>query len=145
EACRQAGNCNDFVARAADEAGVALEIITNHEEACLAATGCAPLLRRDRERAIAFHIGGGSTAVMWLSVRPTGQPDVIDSVSIPWGVVRMAETFGGDMVPPDAYDRMVAAVRVHLTPFEARHGIRAEVEAGNVQMIGTSGTVTTLA
>jgi len=145
EACRLAGNCEDFVARAAEEAGVDLEIITNREEASLAATGCAPLLRRDRDRALAFDIGGGSTEVMWLAVHPTGQPEVIDSISIPWGVVRMAEAFGGDVVSPADYDRMVRVVGPHLAPFEERYGMRAEIEAGRVQMIGTSGTVTTLA
>lgn len=144
EACRLAANCEDFVARVRDETGVRLEIIEAVEEARLAALGCAPLLRRSMRRALVFDIGGGSTEVMWLSVPRVGPPEVIDSVSVPWGVVRMAEVYGGYEITPETYAGMIDEVTVHLEPFEARNRIAREVAERQVQMLGTSGTVTTL-
>ena len=148
EACRLAANCDDFVARVEDETGLRLEIINTAEEARLAASGCAPLLRRDQDRALVFDIGGGSSEVMWIAVPPDGQggaPEVLDSVSVPWGVVKMAERWGGDTITPAVYAAMVEEIRNHLVPFEARHRIGREIVARRVQMQGSSGTVTTLA
>ena len=145
EACRLAVNCESFVARVAAETGVPLEIINTREEARLAASGCSPLLRRDQDRAIVFDIGGGSTEVMWLSVPSEGQPEVMDSVSVPWGVVKMAEAYGGHTITPEIYEAMVEEVRSHLLAFEEKHEIGREIARRRVQMVGSSGTVTTLA
>jgi exopolyphosphatase / guanosine-5'-triphosphate,3'-diphosphate pyrophosphatase len=145
EACREAANCREFVDRVEAETGVALEIIDWREEATLAMHGCGPLLDRTVDRAVVFDIGGGSSEVMWLDVARDGRPRLIDCVSVPWGVVRMAERFGGREVTPAGYEAMVEAVRDHLGAFEARHGIRSMIQHGRVQMLGTSGTVTTVA
>jgi len=144
EACRLAANCEDFVARVRDETGVRLDIIEAVEEARLAALGCAPLLRRSLGKALVFDIGGGSTEVMWLSVPGAGPPEVIDSVSVPWGVVRMAEVYGGYEITPETYAEMIDEVAAHLEPFESRNAIARQVAERQVQMLGTSGTVTTL-
>ena len=145
EACRQADNCDTFVDRVDLETGVRLEIINTKEEARLAASGCAPLLRRDLDRALVFDIGGGSTEVMWLSVPADGQLEVIDSISVPWGVVKMAESYGGHEITPKLYRDMVEEIRRHLLPFEEQHRITREIARRRVQMVGSSGTVTTLA
>ena len=145
EACRRAANCDGFVARVAEETGVRLEIINTAEAARLAASGCAPLLRRDQDRALVFDIGGGSSEVMWLSVRPEGSPETVDSISVPWGVVKMAERYGGHTITPAVYNAMIEEVRSFLLPFEQKHQIAREIAAGRVQMVGSSGTVTTLA
>ncbi len=145
EACRLAQNCEAFVDRVESETGVRLEIINTSEEARLAASGCAPLLRRDQDRAIVFDIGGGSSEVMWLAVPREGPPELLASVSVPWGVVKMAEHYGGDTITPEIYEAMVEAVQRHLLAFEAVHRIRREIERRRVQMVGSSGTVTTLA
>lgn len=144
EACRLAANCDHFVARVRNETGVQLEIIPAAEEARLAVLGCAPLLHRSVGRALVFDIGGGSTEVMWLAVPECGEPEVIDSVSVPWGVVRMAEVYGGYEITPESYAAMVEAVATYLRPFEERNAIAGDVAARRVQMLGTSGTVTTL-
>ncbi len=146
EACRGAVNCSAFVDRAAEITGIELEIISAREEACLAARGCGPLLVADRPYALVFDIGGGSTEVTWLKVGTTGgEGQVIDSLSMPWGVVRMAEGFCGEEVDHETYELMVATVRDLLGHFEKRFGIRRHLAEGRVQMIGTSGTVTTIA
>lgn len=144
EACRRARNCGTFVERVAEETGVELEIIDTAEEARLAAGGCAPLLDQRRARALMFDIGGGSTEVMWVAVPARGQPQVIDCISVPLGVVNMAERWGGHEVSAGAYEAMIAEVRAGLEPFEARHHIAEEARAGRVQMLGSSGTVTTV-
>ena len=146
EACRGAANCADFVGRVADQTGIDLEIISAKEEARLAARGCGPLLVPERQFALVFDIGGGSTEVTWLRVGEGGcKGEVIDSLSMPWGVVRMAEEFGGAEVDHETYELMIATIRDLLCRFETRHGIRGHLGQGRVQMIGTSGTVTTIA
>jgi len=145
EACRQAANGADFLERVRVETGIALEIITTDEEGRLALAGSAALLDRRVPEALVFDIGGGSTELMWIRVPRRGPPRVVDQISIPCGVVSLAERFGGVDVPPAAYDAMIEDVRAALAGFEARNGIGAAVARGRVQMLGTSGTVTTLA
>ena len=158
EACRRADNGADFVARALQESGVELEIIETGEEARLALTGCAPLYETPASGegyALLFDIGGGSTQVTWLRL---GEPlvgcahpefSVLGYVSLPCGVVTLSERFGAveneeGFVSLDAYKSICAHVTALLEPFEREHGIAAHVAAGLVQMVGTSGTVTTL-
>ena len=146
EACRRAANSADFVSRVERDIGIALEVISPAEEARLALAGCAPLLDPAVPRALVFDIGGGSTELMWLEVDgATGLPRLIDQISIPKGVVTLAERFGGEVVTPEIYGAMVGDVAAAIAPFEARNNIRAAADAGQVQLLGTSGTVTTLA
>lgn len=146
EACRGASNCSRFVEEVAYETGITLEIITAREEAQLAARGCGPLLVPERRYALIFDIGGGSTEVTWLKVAEdgtTGEP--IGSMSMPWGVVRLAEEYGSGAANPEMFEVMVATIRDLLQWFERRHNISTHLRDGRVQMIGTSGTVTTIA
>jgi exopolyphosphatase/guanosine-5'-triphosphate,3'-diphosphate pyrophosphatase len=154
EACRQASNCPDFLARVREDVGIDLEIISTAEEARLVVTGCAPLLHSRAPYAVVFDIGGGSTEIVWLRrARPHGgyrngaaaRPEIFGSISLPFGVVTFTERFGGVEVTPDIYRAMVAEAEAALAPFEERHRIRRHIAARRVQMIGSSGTVTTLA
>lgn len=145
EACRRARNCSDFLEMVRQETGIAVEIISSAEEGRLALAGCAPLLDQRLLHAVVFDIGGGSTEVMWLEIRRGRAPRLLDQVSVPHGVVSLAEHFGGDMISPDVYRAMVDTVLNELAPFEARNGISAWIAQGGVQLLGTSGTVTTLA
>jgi exopolyphosphatase/guanosine-5'-triphosphate,3'-diphosphate pyrophosphatase len=144
EACRRAANCADFVARARRETGIRLEIITARQEAELAFAGCAPLLDPAWPHAVVFDIGGGSTEIGWIGLEGC-RPELVGWQSIPIGVVSLAERHGSAPVPAALFDRMVGEVTAALGPFAAAHGIRDGIAAGRVQMLGTSGTVTTLA
>ncbi|WP_225889907.1 Ppx/GppA phosphatase family protein [Indioceanicola profundi] len=144
EACRRAGNCREFLERVQSEAGLDLEIISTREEARLALNGCAPLLNPFLQHAIVFDIGGGSTELMWIRIQ-RGRPKLIDQVSIPLGVVNLTELHGGDRVTQADYQAMVGRVAAAIAPFEQRNHISDMVRAGRVQMLGASGTVTTLA
>lgn len=146
EACRRALNSRDFIARVRRETGIRVEVISAAEEARLALAGCAPLLDARQPRALVFDIGGGSTELMWLDTgAPSGLPRLIDQVSLPKGVVTLAESYGGESVSAETYRAMVEDVLAAITPFERRNGIAAAAAAGQVQLLGTSGTVTTLA
>ncbi len=144
EACRRAENCAVFLDRAERETGIRIEIITASEEARLALAGCAPLLDRSLPRAIVFDIGGGSTELMWIALE-NGRSRLLDQISVPFGVVHLTERFGSDRVTWPDYEAMIEGVRDALAGFEVRNRIGAEVAEGRVQMLGTSGTVTTLA
>jgi exopolyphosphatase / guanosine-5'-triphosphate,3'-diphosphate pyrophosphatase len=144
EACRRAANCEAFLERVRAETGIDIEIITSEVEAELAFRGCAPLLTPDRNRAIVFDIGGGSTEIGWLAVDAAGQIDLIDCVSLPIGVVNLAERHDRSPVDPALYETMTGEVASMLAEFGARNDIATAVAGGTVQMLGTSGTVTTL-
>ncbi|MFQ5953789.1 MAG: Ppx/GppA phosphatase family protein [Kiloniellales bacterium] len=145
EACRRASNCQAFMDRVAGQTGLEFEIISTREEARLAFDGCAPLLDRSLPYALVFDIGGGSTQLMWLALPPRGRPTDIGWTSLPVGVVTLSEHFGGRDVDAGQYTAMVDEVGAALRTFEATHGIAGQVAAGRVQMLGTSGTVTTVA
>ena len=144
EACRAASNADGFRDRVEAETGIRLEVIDRETEAALAVIGCSPLLDPTGRGAILFDIGGGSTEL----VRIERDPDDVDAaprikawMSIPLGVVTLAEHFGGKDVTPHSYARMVEAVAQHVTPFAADHG----ADLAGMHLLGTSGTVTTLA
>ncbi len=143
EACRRATNGAPFLARVAAETGLRPRIISPREEAELAMESCAPLLQREDRRALLFDIGGGSTEIAWI--RAGQRPELIGYASIPYGVVTLAERAGEDCYSADGFLEVVEEVTARLAHFEALHCIRSEIARGGVRLIGTSGTVTTLA
>jgi exopolyphosphatase/guanosine-5'-triphosphate,3'-diphosphate pyrophosphatase len=148
EACRQADNCGMFLARVRAEVGLDIEIISSAEEARLVVGGCAPLLNPRIPYAIVFDIGGGSTEIVWLRLMgPQGRrrPHIIGSVSLPFGVVTLTDRFGGTEVSAATYRAMVAETMAALAPFEGVYDILRHIRTGRAQMLGSSGTVTTLA
>ena len=145
EACRRAANGAEFLARVRAETGLPIDVITSREEAELALESCAPLLRRGGRRALLFDIGGGSTELAWVRLVPHGRPEVIGYVSLPVGVVTLAERFASDGDDASGFEAMCDDVIERLRPFESVHCIGHEIRQGGVRFLGTSGTVTTLA
>ena len=144
EACRKADNGADFLLLAAGEAGIELEVITPKEEAQLAFAGCLPLLDPEIDGALVFDIGGGSTELAWTPRSGSDGREQIEVFSVPLGVVNLAEKYGGDSYGGGVYERMVEAVVEQLLPFDQEFQISKSIERGELQMVGTSGTVTTL-
>jgi exopolyphosphatase/guanosine-5'-triphosphate,3'-diphosphate pyrophosphatase len=144
QACRAADNAEHFRERVAKETGIELEVIDRETEATLAVIGCSPLLDPKGRGAILFDIGGGSTELVRLERDPAqhnARPRIKGWMSIPHGVVTLAEHFGGKEVTPESYTRMVAEVAQYVAPFAAEHG----ADLRDMHLLGTSGTVTTLA
>src|SRR5215467_13279650 len=144
EACRAAANADHFRERVAAETGIKLEVIDRETEATLAVIGCSPLLDPRGRGAILFDIGGGSTELVRIERdpdAPDAAPTIKGWMSIPLGVVSIAEHFGGRDVTPQSYARMVEEVAQYVAPFAAEHGR----DLHEMHMLGTSGTVTTLA
>lgn len=145
EACRRAVNGAAFIARVERELGMELEILGHDEEASLALLGCLPLIDAAADELLMVDIGGGSTEIVWFDRAAGlggGQPGT--AISLPVGVVTLAESFAVE-VDAAQYRQMVETVRaiVKTTPLE---GFRPRsLEPPAVQMLGTSGTVTTLA
>jgi exopolyphosphatase/guanosine-5'-triphosphate,3'-diphosphate pyrophosphatase len=145
EACRIALNCEAFLEQVKAETGLLLETISAREEADLTLTGCSALLDGRRPRALVFDIGGGSTEVMWAESPESGKPRILDMLSLPYGVVNLAERYGDVTLPGPAFEGIVERVDNDLASFDARNGIAGQVAGETVQMMGTSGTVTTVA
>ncbi len=149
EACRAARNGPAFIARVAAETGLALEVVDRETEAGLAMAGCAALADEEAEGVLLFDIGGGSSEVVWLaregprdaSSPPSGRLSAWTSLRL--GVVTLAEAFGGRVVTDAVFEAMVVHVAAELAEFAARTG--GERRCGRFHLLGTSGTVTTLA
>jgi exopolyphosphatase/guanosine-5'-triphosphate,3'-diphosphate pyrophosphatase len=144
EACRRATNGPAFLCRVKQETGLDFGVISSREEAELALESCTPLLPCDARRALLFDIGGGSTELAWVRLN-NGDPHLIGYESLPVGVVNLAERWGDAGFTPDGFEAMVADVVERLRAFESVHCIAREIRDGGVRLLGTSGTVTTLA
>lgn len=166
EACRIASNAPDFLKRVRAETGLEIEILSREDEARLAVSGCASLIDPEVDLVLVFDIGGGSSELIWLDVsrrrlaqgrtvhyrpgrslsdRVDAQNCILDWTSLPVGVVTLAEKFGSGVVRSEMFEDMVAHVMSLLEPFEARAGVRDMLAHSNVHLLGTSGTVTTIA
>jgi exopolyphosphatase / guanosine-5'-triphosphate,3'-diphosphate pyrophosphatase len=147
EACRAAENGEIFRCRIAEEVGLDLEVVDRETEALLAATGCAPLVAPEADGVILFDIGGGSSELVRLGRTVSNESGPVSAeikgwTSIPVGVVTLAERFGGVEVTQAVYDAMVQEVAGHVAPFARANG---NGDLDRIHLLGTSGTVTTIA
>ena len=141
QAARQAANTDHLIARAKAEAGIVLAVISPEEEADLAALGCAPLIGSKYQGALIFDIGGGSTEIVWQH-RKDGVLAKRFAASLPVGVVNLAEEYGAAARSRKGFETMRAAMRALFAPLAGQtQGFDAKTE----HLLGTSGTVTTLA
>lgn len=148
EACRQAENGAEFLARVQGETGLELEVIDRRTEAFLAAEGCGALMDREAEAAVLFDIGGGSSELILVDRRHRSRrigDQIVAWTSVPVGVVTLAERHGGMEVGEAQFRAMVDEVRGYLEAFEERHKLAPVWSDGRAHLLGTSGTVTTLA
>lgn len=147
EVARRAENTQAFLKRVTSELDLTIDVISNEEEARLAFLGCASLLTQTANRAIVFDIGGGSTELMWIDVDPKHEKGslISDWLSIDCGVMNLMDRFGGHDFIDITYRDMVNYVAERISPFEEEHSISETIGNTPVQMISTSGTVTTLA
>lgn len=144
EACRGAENGEAFIKRVRKETGLSLEIIDGKAEAELASIGCGSLFDRNVDDIIMVDIGGGSTEISRSSRSEKGHFfRLVDSDSVPLGVVRLSERYAGLGPREHGYEGMLAESAERLQAFMARQSDMTDMS--KVQIIGTSGTVTTLA
>lgn len=146
EACRRASNGMEFIERVYEETGIRLDIITAQEEARLAVLGCHILLEQGHGPAIIFDIGGGSTELVLLEAGGP-IPHIKDWLSVPWGVVSLTDTVprtgSSDEERAARYAEMRRVVAESFAPFSERIG--EDASDPTIRLLGTSGTVTTLA
>ncbi len=143
QACRIANNGSDFIKRVLDVTGIDIDVIDTKEEAKLAIGGCLSLMNNINPYAVIFDIGGGSTQIILIS-QLNGDPEIIDSISIPFGVVTLGEQIGTDNLPIEIYEYWIDIISKKLQIFSQQNKIKDKIDAGLVQMLGASGTVTTL-
>lgn len=164
EACRRARNGRNFVKMVQRETGLKLEIIKPEEEARLAVVSCAPHLSAEADNLLILDIGGGSTELVWVDLsavapedrataladlRLSGRADgtgarVVGWKSVPIGVATLKDLF--DDVEGDGakFALMSCHFEEHIDDFLHDH-LQPGQAAQKFQIIGTSGTVTTLA
>lgn len=163
EACRRARNAKDFIRQVRRETGLSLEIIAPEEEARLAVISCAPLVNPRTEQLLVVDIGGGSTELVWIDLsavlpeerarsimrlhrgfQPQGDSAarVVDWISVPLGVATLKDQFAD--VDDDAarFALMSWFFEENLASFSPYNAQQAR---DGFQIIGTSGTVTTVA
>ncbi len=158
EACRIAENGPAFLAEVRAKLGLDIEVLTPESEARLAVSGSAALIDPTCDYVLVFDIGGGSSELILLDLarrnrrrdrhfgdRADAQNCMVAWTSLPVGVVTLAERFGGRHVSPEDFEAMVAETSARLQPFEAQHKLSARLQGRRLHMLGTSGTVTTVA
>ncbi|MCZ7594786.1 MAG: Ppx/GppA family phosphatase [Hyphomicrobium sp.] len=158
EACRVAENGGEFLARVRDKLGLEIEILTREVEARLAVSGSAALIDASCDYVLVFDIGGGSSELILLDLtrrnrqrdrrfagRLDAQHCMVAWTSLPIGVVTLAERFGGRHVTPADFEAMVVETERLLREFEAQHKVTERLAGRRIHMLGTSGTVTTVA
>ncbi|MCZ4429596.1 Ppx/GppA phosphatase family protein [Agrobacterium sp. SOY23] len=148
EACRAASNGEEFLARVTRETGLKLEIISRETEARLAVSGCASLVGREARSVVLFDIGGGSSEIAVIKVGENRSNRLANHIthwtSLPVGVVTLSERHGGRDVTPDVFAAMVREVEGLLDAFHCPP-LAPQMHHEDFHLIGTSGTVTTLA
>jgi exopolyphosphatase / guanosine-5'-triphosphate,3'-diphosphate pyrophosphatase len=145
EACRLAANGAEFITRVEHETGLKLEVIDRETEARLAASGAEPLIDSEAKSAVIFDIGGGSTEVMWMQLEGNAY-ELKAWISLAAGVVTLSEKHdGGKEVSPETFTKMRAHVKELLAPFHAKVSELFGNSPVPTHLLGTSGTVTTIA
>ncbi|MCC8931268.1 Ppx/GppA phosphatase family protein [Rhizobium sp. 'Codium 1'] len=146
EACRAAENGELFLDRVTGETGLQLEIINRETEARLAVSGCSSLVGREARSVVLFDIGGGSSEIAVIRINDNRSSRLANHIthwtSLPVGVVTLSERHGGRDVTPDIFEAMTQEVEGMLARFDC-----PDIPRGldDFHLIGTSGTVTTLA
>jgi exopolyphosphatase / guanosine-5'-triphosphate,3'-diphosphate pyrophosphatase len=143
EACRRAANAQVLIDRVALETGITLSIITAAEEARLAALGCAPLIGEDYEGGLVFDIGGGSTETIWLK-REGRKPLIVHFASVSLGVTSLSEV-NGEHTDAARFSTMREEMRGRFAAIRREMDRKGEFDIARNHLLGTSGTVTTLA
>ncbi|MDE2303443.1 MAG: Ppx/GppA family phosphatase [Sphingomonadales bacterium] len=152
EACRRAANGHAFIERVHAETGIRLDVISAREEARLAVLGCHVLLEPGHGPGMIFDIGGGSTELVLIESGP-GVPAIRDWKSVPWGVVSLTETCGEEGPSRASREARYAEMKRLVTDSFAEFARRiaptrnrvAAAPIAPLRLLGTSGTVTTLA
>jgi exopolyphosphatase/guanosine-5'-triphosphate,3'-diphosphate pyrophosphatase len=158
EACRLADNAPQFLSRVRAETDLDIKVVSREVEARLAVSGCASLIDRTCDLALVFDIGGGSSELIWLDLarhrrrfngaqldRLQVQDSIVAWTSLPAGVVTLAERYDGRTVDAAMFESMVSHVTGLLAPFITRNQLRQRMAGKRTQLLGTSGTVTTVA
>jgi exopolyphosphatase/guanosine-5'-triphosphate,3'-diphosphate pyrophosphatase len=149
QACRMAENGPAFVASVAEQTGLQLQIITPQEEARLSVAGCLNLLDRSADAALVVDVGGGSTELSWVELKgapATGAPPMRAWLSIPMGVVTLAERFPeGEHATESWFREMVDTVKAEIAAFRRADPLREVFDADRAHLVGTSGAITSLA
>ncbi|WP_244616227.1 Ppx/GppA phosphatase family protein [Rhizobium sp. RU20A] len=151
EAARAAENGEAFLERVASETGLTLEIINRETEARLAVSGCSSLVGRDTKSVVLFDIGGGSSEIAVIRIGDNRSSRLANHIthwtSLPVGVVTLSERHGGRDVTPERFEAMVVEVAGMLAHFDSPpvEALTGDDPQSGFHLIGTSGTVTTLA
>jgi exopolyphosphatase / guanosine-5'-triphosphate,3'-diphosphate pyrophosphatase len=145
QACRGARNGAEFLDEVAAQTGLKFDIITTEEEARLAVAGCAELLDAEVDAGLVFDIGGGSTELSWVSRNERGEARIAAWTSLPFGVVSIAERWGGREMDAETYAAVVADVRAEIARVGDPAGMNDLFIADRAHLLGTSGTVTSIA
>ncbi len=149
QACRAAANGPDFLARVEAELGLRFSVISTADEARLAVLGCAGLLDEAMDAALVVDIGGGSTELSWVEPRAVAEadlaPPLLGWASAPLGVVTLAEAHPERNGAEDWYRGLVAAIRDQIAALDSPGDLAAAFQDGRAHIVGTSGTITSLA
>lgn len=141
-ASRVAENTHFFLARVKEEVGMDMHIISSQDEAHFAALGCTELIDSSKKYALIFDIGGGSTEVIFARIHESGMPVPLHTLSMPLGVVSLAEDL--ETFTYTKYNDIVRNACSLTASFLDELDFFYDLPEEDLQIIGTSGTITTI-
>ena len=173
EACRRSKNGKKFLDKVKRDTGLALELIKPEEEARLAVISCAPLLDPKISQVLIVDIGGGSTELVWIDLsdvpkelRITAMLDlklglptkgeltsfakkpkkvrIVDWISVPLGVATLLQRYSDVEDDSARFALMSCDFEQKIENFLPYFSEDLMNKEEDLQIIGTSGTVTTL-
>ena len=154
EACRKASNGEEFLKRVKAETGISLEIISARVESRLAVMGCLNLVDPTKDVALVIDIGGGSTELSWVDIRKLRdentehrlyRPPISAWASLPIGVVTLSERVPEIEDKTVWYNQLRDVVRETIKEQGCETRFTNLFQEGRGHIIGTSGTITSLA
>jgi exopolyphosphatase/guanosine-5'-triphosphate,3'-diphosphate pyrophosphatase len=145
QACRAASNGPEFLERVRERTGLVFEVIAPEEEARLSVRGCGELIDAKAAASLVFDIGGGSTEISWVKTRQSGPPEIVAWASLPIGVVNLSERWNGREIDQNTYERIVESVVAELRRIGDPAGLKEAFARDTAHLLGTSGTVTSIA
>ncbi len=134
--CRMASNGEDFIKKVFAESRIQLEVIDGYEEARLNLKGALVHVQGKTPYVVLYDLGGGSTEITLAT--NTKNPQILYTVSIPWGARNSSEAFNLIEYKDENAGRLEQEIRAYTANFVKKSGL--ENYHDQVCFVATSST-----
>ena len=134
--CRMASNAEEFLHKVYHETMIKLEVIDGKEEARLNLLGAMDNVKSRAKYVLIYDLGGGSTEVS-LALN-TKNPEILFTISIPWGARNASEAFALSAYEPEKAELLRREIRRWVEGF--KNEANWEKYQNDIFVVATSST-----